>query len=213
MDKKHCPLCGNSQYSHYHRDKRRQYWQCERCALVFVDWQYWLNPSQEKAEYDLHQNSPEDDAYRLFLNRLVAPLSCDLPSGARGLDFGSGPGPTLFLMFAERGFEVSNYDIFYADNRALLNQSYDFICATEVVEHLFDPQAVFKQLWDCLQPGGVLGMMTKMVVGKAEFSQWHYKNDMTHVCFYSKATFNFLAKKLGADVAFIDKDVIFLRKS
>ena len=62
-----------------------------------------------------------------------------LPSGAKGLDFGSGPGPALACMLRESGYEVALYDSFYEPDEAVLNDRYDFICATEVVEHLSRP--------------------------------------------------------------------------
>ena len=54
--------------------------------------------------------------------------------------------------------------------------------------------------------------MTKLVIDQNTFAQWHYKNDPTHVRFYSKETFEFLAKYLKASVDFIGEDVIILQK-
>ena len=71
----HCPLCRSDQFFVFHRDRRREYLRCQRCALVFVPPQYFLRPEQEKAEYDLHQNELDDPGYRGFLTRLAEPLA------------------------------------------------------------------------------------------------------------------------------------------
>lgn len=207
-----CPLCRAQDITFYHRDNKREYLQCQRCSLVYVAENDRLNLAAEKAEYDLHDNDPNDEGYRRFLSRLVTPLQQRLEPNAKGLDFGCGPGPTLSVMMEEAGWPIQLYDIFYYDDRSYLQKKYDFITATEVIEHVFDPYELVKRLWELLEPGGYLALMTKLLKNKEAFSQWHYKNDQTHVCFYSKSTFQTITEKLGAELEFIDDDVIFLKK-
>jgi hypothetical protein len=54
--------------------------------------------------------------------------------------------------------------------------------------------------------------MTKRVIDQAAFARWHYKNDQTHVCFFSEASFNWLAECWGTTATFVDKDVALLQK-
>ena len=84
--------------------------------------------------------------------------------------------------------------------------------ATEVVEHLHDPQTELERLRHCLAAGGHLGIMTKLVLDRSAFAGWHYKHDLTHVCFFSQPTFRWLAHKWDASLTFIGKDVILLQK-
>jgi hypothetical protein len=180
--------------------------------LVFVPpWQH-LPQEQEKAHYDLHQNSPEDHRYRQFLSRLANPLMAGLKLGSQGLDFGSGPGPTLSVMLEEAGFSTDIFDIFYANDASVLRSEYDFITATEVVEHLSQPGQVLESLWSSIRPGGYLGLMTKLVVSKEAFSHWHYKNDQTHICFFSRQTFNYCCQVWGVEAEYPANDVILIRK-
>ena len=207
-----CPLCDHPQSHAYHSDKVRDYFQCDRCALVFADPASRLDAAAEKAIYDLHQNDPDDLGYRKFLSRLTTPLCARLTTGSEGLDFGCGPGPTLGLMLSEAGMTVSNYDPFYADTPALLQRRYHFVTATEVIEHCHRPAREWPLLLQLLQPGGTLALMTKLVIDADAFSRWHYKNDRTHVSFFSRATFDFLAQRDGLNVEFIGNDVIMMQK-
>ena len=207
-----CPLCGENAVEPYTADRLRTYWICSRCRLVFVPEKYHVSDAQEKARYDEHNNDPDDPGYRKFLSRLADPLCQKLPSGASGLDFGCGPGPALAAMLREQGFETAVYDKFYAADGRVLEKTYDFITATEVLEHLCQPGKDLNRLWQILRPGGIFGIMTKLVKDKAAFDNWHYKRDTTHVCFFSAETLLWLGDFLRAQVEFINSDVVLLYK-
>ncbi|KPJ96519.1 MAG: hypothetical protein AMJ53_00590 [Gammaproteobacteria bacterium SG8_11] len=207
-----CPLCADKRTQPYHTDQRRDYRQCCNCRLVFVPKEQHLNDAQEKAEYDLHQNHIEDPGYRAFLSRLFLPMTAKLPPPAEGLDFGCGPGPALARMFEEDGYKMQVYDKFYANNTGVLARQYDFISCTEVVEHLSQPGETLDSLFALIKPGGWLGVMTKLVIEKTAFARWHYKNDLTHINFFSRETFEYLANHWGCGLEFVGKDVILMQK-
>jgi len=212
-----CTLCGDCT-EHYSQDKRRDYFECQSCSLVQVPKEQRLSLIEEKVEYDKHENNADDLGYRRFLFRMLDPMLEALTGRDKanllGLDFGSGPEPVLQRMFFERGVKQHIYDIFYAPDTSPLdvNSHYDFITTTEVVEHLHAPGFELERLWSLLTAGGVLGVMTKRVTSLEAFQQWHYKNDPTHVCFFSIATFEYLAQKWGAELSVISNDVVFLKK-
>jgi SAM-dependent methyltransferase len=206
-----CPLC-SSAAKQYHQDRRRTYYQCQTCRLVFVLPEAFLSVAEEKAVYDLHQNGPDDVGYRKFLSRMSMPLHKRLSTGDCGLDFGSGPGPTLSVLFEELGYPMAIYDPFYAPDRSVLADEYDFVTATEVVEHLRRPHASLERMWRCVKPGGYLGLMSKLVIDRAAFANWHYKNDATHICFFSRETFGWLAREWGTAPLFVGKEVTLFRK-
>ena len=207
-----CPLCTAEEVVEYHRDQRRAYLQCCVCRLVFVPERFHLSNDQEKVEYDLHENDPQDGGYRSFLNRLAEPLLEKLQPGSQGLDFGSGPGPCLSLMLEEQGHSVALYDLYYANHPELLESQYDFITATEVVEHLAKPLFELDRLWGMLKPGGQLAIMTKLVASPEKFANWHYKSDPTHISFFSVATFDYLGQLWGSAPQFIGADVIIFQR-
>lgn len=208
-----CPLCLNHQTLHFHTDQKRDYLQCQVCDLVFVPKHQLLSAAEEQSQYDLHQNSPDDEGYRQFLNRLLLPLVEYLPLSAKGLDFGCGPGPAVSVIMAEQGYEVANYDPFYANQPELLTKQYDFITSTEVFEHLHQPSEVIPLLVNMLKPKGILGIMTKRWIDKDAFTRWHYKNDPTHVCFYSDQTFQWIADQWDLGLKIISADTVLLFKS
>ncbi|QIZ78945.1 class I SAM-dependent methyltransferase [Ferrimonas lipolytica] len=208
-----CPLCQHIDPQHYHQDKRRHYFQCPQCKLVFADPAALLPASAEKQIYDQHQNNPDDLGYRKFLNRLAAPLLLRLPLQQQGLDFGCGPGPTLSLMLADAGHEMALYDPYFVPDRSPLKQQYDFVTCTEAIEHFYQPRREWHLLLNLIRPGGYLGIMTKLVRNKDAFAQWHYKNDPTHVSFFSEATFRYLAKQHNLRLEILGNDIILLQKS
>ena len=209
-----CPLCKSNKNRAYSKDKKRSFFKCLECELVFVPKEFFISEEAEKAEYDLHQNSPDDKHYRKFLSKIFDPLQKLLKKRSNGLDFGSGPGPTLSLMLTEIGHNMNIYDHFYANEQSVLEKQYDFITATEVIEHLHNPQQILDKLWSCLKKDGLLGIMTKNIPANQEdFSNWGYKRDLTHLCFYSPATFKWITAHWHYNIAYIAKDVIIFRKS
>ena len=209
-----CTLCLNSiALEHYAEDKKRCYFQCLNCELVSVSDQYILTAEEEKAQYDLHQNDPKDEGYQRFLSRAFEPLVSRISKDAKGLDFGCGSGPTISVMAEALGIEVNNYDLYYYRDAELLNKKYDFVTMTEVIEHVNDGKRLLEQLDQLLKPKSILVIMTKRVIDKEYFNQWHYKNDPTHIRFYSMKTFQWIAEYFNWQLEIIDKDVVFFTKT
>lgn len=207
-----CPLCTGKDIQHYAQDKKRDYWQCQNCDLVFVAKEQQLDHEAEKAVYEQHENNPQDIGYRKFLSRMSQPVLERVAPASQGLDFGCGPGPTLSLMFEEAGHSMAVYDPYFANNPDVLSKKYDFITSTEVFEHLSSPKKVLEQLLTILKPGGWLGLMTKRVIDQEAFSRWHYKNDPTHITFFSDRAFHWIAWHYGLTLDIVDQDVVLLQK-
>lgn len=208
-----CPLCQYSQIQPFSSDKRRAYFQCLQCFLVFADRSTLLTAEQEKAQYDLHQNQLDDPGYRQFLSRLSLPLLSILtPDQKTGLDFGCGPGPLLAKMLTEAGKQMQIWDPFYAPEPQVLKQHYDFVSCTEAIEHFIHPAQEWRLWLDLLRPEGVLAVMTKRYTDHSSFSNWHYKNDPTHISFFHQRTFEFLAQRDQLELEFPADDVVLFKK-
>ncbi|WP_301898841.1 class I SAM-dependent methyltransferase [Pseudidiomarina terrestris] len=212
-----CGLCGAAQHELFYCQRRgllsgREFWRCRSCQLIQVAPAQRLSPSEEKAIYDLHENDPDDPGYRRFLARCLTPLQPRLQPGAKGLDFGCGPGPALASMLNSAGFPCTTYDIYYAPYPERLRKTYDFITCTEVIEHLAEPAVILAQLSACLRPGGLLALMTKRWHNLEQFKGWSYRNDPTHISFFHADSFRWLAAHWQLEIEYDQQDVVLLRK-
>lgn len=158
----------------------------EAAEQIEHDWHEQVSPSSpasierfyDRAEVHLHELTSwhtlaEDDsplAYVVALRFAQAHHCHDY------LDFGSGVG-SAGILFARAGFSVCLADIsstlldfsrWRLDARGLVVQhldlkgerlpteTFDFVTAMDVFEHLVDPVAAVDELWRTLRPGGLL---------------------------------------------------------
>lgn len=206
-----CPLCGAEHVEPFADAYGRRYLECGECRLIHLDPHLRLDPAEELAHYRTHQNDPSDAGYRAFLGRLAQPLACRLPRGAEGLDYGSGPGPTLSLMMEEMGFRTAVYDPYFAPGTQALDHEYDFVTCSEAVEHFSRPGAEFGRLARLLRPGGWLGVMTTIFRDETTFGRWYYARDPTHVAFYRDETMDWLARRYSWALERPDPNVALFR--
>ncbi len=209
-----CPLCDSLDTGFFRRDRTRDYHLCPVCDLVFVPPEQLPNPEEEKARYETHNNSPDDEGYRAFLSRFAVPFCRHLGEFPQeGLDFGCGPGPALHLLLETAGHRMTLYDPFFAPDLDALERTYDFITCTESIEHFHDPGREWRRWMHLLRPGGHLGIMTRFRPGPEEFMQWRYREDFTHIRFFSRRTFEYLAVNWNMSCTFVDWDICILQKN
>ncbi len=207
-----CPLCNAEEANKIHTDAHREYFKCSTCDLIFVPKEFHLSADDEKKRYDLHENNPDNTGYVQFLKQFIDPMMERISREDQGLDFGSGPNPVLADLFKKEGYSMDTYDVFFAKDESVFLKAYNFITATEVLEHLHQPLEEIEKLWSVLKSEGTLGIMTKFFADDQDFSKWRYKDDLTHVCFFSIKTFEWLASRLGAELEMIKKNIVFLKK-
>lgn len=191
-----CPLCDTPDAAHHYADAGREYRRCDTCALVFLRPDQRPDASAESARYRLHENELDDPGYLQHLRQLADPMSARLRAGARGLDFGCGPSLALAEIFRARGFPTLSYDPLFHPESSVLEEAYDFITCSEVLEHVHAPAQLFARLDRLLRPGGVLGVMTRLT-DDVTFGTWWYRRDVTHVCFYAAATMDWIGRQHG----------------
>jgi SAM-dependent methyltransferase len=172
-----------------------------------------MSLTDQKAIYDQHHNDPSDPGYLQFLSRFTDALIPHLSAHAYGLDYGCGPGPALGRLLATSQRHLALYDPIYYPNPETLTAKYDFVTATEVVEHFSDTGEEMTRIWSLVKPGGWLGIMTKRVSNPEAFKTWHYIRDPTHLSFFSEKTFTWLAKYWQASLTLPAADVALLQKT
>ena len=62
-----------------------------------------------------------------------------------------------------------------------------------------------------LNKDGTLGVMTAFRPPKEQFSSWYYKNDLTHVRFFTPKTFEYIADILNMQIVYIDDGVVIFK--
>jgi len=193
-----CPLC-TSEADWFFTDEKTQarHFHCGRCDLRFLDPSQRLVPGEEIERYRLHKNDVGAVDYQKFVSPLVDWIKDLWPPGSAGLDFGCGTAPILAHMLSQTGREMRTYDVFFAPDRAALEQEYDFVGASEVAEHFYQPAEEFRRLKMLLKPGGHLALMTLLVPENVNYESWHYRRDPTHVVFYSVKTFAWIREQFG----------------
>ncbi|MCB1198667.1 MAG: class I SAM-dependent methyltransferase, partial [Deltaproteobacteria bacterium] len=184
------------------------YYRCQHCEFIFLDPIQRPTPVDEKTKYDLHQNNPEDAGYRSFLSPVVEEVKKKVDQHAQGLDFGSGPGPTVSVMLEEMGIRCCNYDPIYQPDVSVLQETYDFITCTEVIEHCFDPLSEIQRMKDMLKPSGFIVLMTLFFDDPADFEHSHYHRDPTHVGFFNRKVFQWIGKHLDLSCTFPHRNVV-----
>ncbi len=181
------------------------YHYCEACEYIFLDSEYFLSATEEKKVYSLHENSIENSGYVAMFERFLKPV---LPLGTSGrdvLDFGCGPGPVLAQLLEQKGYKSSIYDPCFFPDTKVLQKRYDLIVSTEVFEHLSDPLRVTETIAGLCKPGGTIAVMTRHHDNdRNSFASWYYRNDPTHIGFFTRKTFAVLAKKCGLRLGYCD---------
>ena len=208
----HCPVCRAFAAQAFDTIDGTDYWRCAACEATFVDSEQHLGSDEEYAVYLQHRNDPDDVRYRAFLSKLADPILTKLQPGSRVLDYGCGPGPALAAMLSEAEHDVRVYDPFFRPDQDALIQSYDAITCTEVAEHFHAPAEEFDRLDALLRPGGWLAVMTSFQTEDADFADWHYRKDPTHVVFYREATFQMIAAQRSWHCEIPVKDVALMHK-
>ncbi|MBG08366.1 MAG: hypothetical protein CME68_06380 [Halobacteriovoraceae bacterium] len=209
-----CPLCRSPESSLVLKNKKREFYLCSQCSLTFVPSSFHLSKIEEKDRYTKHNNSSDDPIYKEFLMTLTTPLLKKAVSGVswKGLDFGSGSSDTLSLIMREEGHEFYSYDPFFKNDTSLLETKYDVITCSEAIEHFSNPKLEWEKLWSLLKPNGTLAVMTQFRSFEKKFSDWWYIRDLTHVSFFSKATFDWLADRDHLKSSRYGNSVIFFEK-
>ncbi len=192
-----CPLCGGGA-DEFFKNSNLLYYRCGACRGIFLSKDSHLSEDEEKKRYLEHNNDVNDPRYRKFAEPVVRYILKNFKPGKhKGLDFGAGAGPVASRMLEEEGFMMPLYDPFFHPEAENLRKKYDFIIASEVIEHFKKPADEFGLLSGILESPGSLVCRTHLYSAGTDFGSWYYKNDPTHVFFYSGETLEYVRKAFG----------------
>lgn len=206
-----CPICQNVACDPYFQNAKHFFLRCPHCITVFRHPENYLTATAEKLRYEKHQNNVEDPGYQRFVAPLVEAVITSFSCNENGLDYGAGKGPVAAKLLEARGYSISLYDPFFHPDIKVLTNTYDFIICCEVIEHFHHPMLEFKRLLSLLKPNGKLFCMTDFLPDELhQFASWHYKNDPTHVVFYSEENSRQIQQRIGFKDVRIDLRLMIL---
>ena len=208
-----CRLCNSDTEEFFKDNLTSSYFLCSNCQGIQIDENSILSSKEEETRYRHHNNDITEDGYRNFLSQLLNPILERISPSSYGLDYGSGPSPSLSVLFNERGIEVEDYDLYFSRKEELLSKSYDFVCCSETAEHFKNPKQEFEQIDQLLKNQGLIALMTlSFNPANTDFGQWFYRKDPTHIFFYQKETINYICKRFNWQLEFESERVFIARK-
>jgi len=97
-----------------------------------------------------------------------------------GLDFGCGPGPAISSMLKAEGISCANYDPIYFP---IPLRSYDFLFATECLEHFHSPLLSLIHINEIVFRKGHIGIMTETYQDLDKFKKL-VLSSRPHTCYF-----------------------------
>ncbi len=205
-----CPLCQASPAQQL--EEAIQFYHCPYCGTVFRHSQCFVSPEKEKERYLLHENDVGNKQYQDFVSPIVTAVCNKFDPPGPGLDFGAGTGPVISEMLRGKGFQMNLWDPFFHNDPAVLEHTYEFMVCCEVIEHFHHPLAEFQLMKKLLRPGGKLFCKTALLPKQTTFADWYYKNDPTHVIFYSEKNLKWIQQHVGFSEVSVEEQLIIFKK-
>ena len=209
-----CPLCQKTQTVLFYEEKRRPFYKCEHCCLVFVPKDFHISFDEEKKRYDQHQNnekSEQFDGYKKWMQDFWAWIK-ETPLRGKICDYGSGPHPILSEFAKVDGLELISYDLHYANQTKADLFDLDLLILSEVVEHFRAPYEEWNELREMVKKSGRICIRTSLWNEGTRWKDWAYARDNTHINFYHQKTMSYLAQSKGLELIRLEKDKIEFRK-
>lgn len=211
-----CHLCNGETEEFLVKNKKFEqlYYRCKNCSFIFLEEKALLKGSEELERYEMHNNSIDDPVYREYFEKFIEYSFEDLDNVENILDYGSGPEPVLASVLKEKGYKVDIYDKYFSPEKIYKDRKYDVVCSTEVIEHIYYPMEVLKELVGSVKKNGHLIIMTNFHKDSwTHFKNWWYIQDPTHTVFYSMKTFKFIEKEFKLKIIKNNgKNIIIFKK-
>lgn len=192
--------------------KERGFYKCTNCDSILLDTKRYLVYDDEKQRYDKHSDNVEDEGYQKFVSPIVDAVLEKYSLNDKGLDYGCGKTAIIETLLQRKQYNIVGYDPIYFPNQEALTATYNYITCCEVVEHFYHPKVEFYKLSQLLQPKGKLYLKTNLYKNTIDFKGWWYKNDPTHVVFYTAKSMEYIKHTFGFNTVEIHNNYIEFSK-
>jgi len=210
-----CKLCNKHVTNISDTRNNWEFLHCMDCGFIFKNPQDYVSSKEELKQYNNHNNTIDSPGYVEMFEKFMEETFLEHIDEIKNvLEFGSGPGPVFSELLKRLGLHVDMYDKYFSPERVYEGKEYDLITSTEVIEHIENPLEIFEFFSAHVKSGGYLALMTQFHTNDAEdFKKWWYKNDPTHICFFTPQSFEILAEICGFRVLKTDlKKSILLQR-
>lgn len=196
----------------------RPFYACNVCGLIFSDCFLSVEAVEKhyKDQYDPDFDWKRESGFVVeWLKKLVDPITL---LSLSILDYGSGGG-FLTKALREMGFKVDCYEPMLHGEfvRENYSNAYDVVILNEVIEHLEDINKTLDIVYNVLADNGLVFLKTLLTDHmindplnfQALFKGWWYKDDPTHISFFSSLTIEYICNDRGrslVDRAFSSTD-------
>jgi Methyltransferase domain len=193
---------------------RVQYFRCEKCGFIQTETPYWLEEAYSSAIASqdvgiMQRNLINCDVTAAVLNLLF-------PNAANGVDFGAGHGVFVRIM-RDRGFNFFWSDLHATNDYARGfecqdGETFDFLTAFEVAEHLVDPVSGMEGLMNLSE--NVFISTCLVPEPTPRLADWWYFVPASgqHVSFYTTESLRLLAARFGRHLLSAGSYHLFTRK-
>jgi hypothetical protein len=165
--------------------------------MIFVPESEHVSVDEEKSRYALHDNTVANKGYVGFLTECADVVFKETSASARILDYGSGRNAVLTGLLRDKGFDCTAYDPLYGIGTNALSKTYDAVVLCEVVEHIRNLKEELVNIRNAAGTSGKIFIRTRLYPSIENFPQWWYRNDITHVNFFSRQSLEVLAAIAG----------------
>ncbi|HTR40267.1 MAG TPA: glycosyltransferase [Pseudomonadales bacterium] len=203
--KANCPVCETAAPAVVLK-KGVTYHRCPGCACVFTP---HIAPEVMATENNGSSARHDQNQDAVRLSRLLAALG---RRTEKLVDFGCGHGETTRFL-QSKGFDAVGID---KDTKVQLgdlgDESVDGIMMVEVIEHLYEPHAIFQQFNRILKIGGSIYVESSFADDK-KLAEWPYLDpSIGHCTVHTLRSMAFVAAKNGFKLNWLSPHVCFFTK-
>jgi 2-polyprenyl-3-methyl-5-hydroxy-6-metoxy-1,4-benzoquinol methylase len=159
----------------------------------------------------MHDNSESNSGYVRFLNAVAETAISYTPENGSILDFGCGKNAVLAGILSKKGVRCDSYDPLFNYSIDFSDKHYDTIILCEVIEHIRNLHEDLSLIQKLTKQDSKVIIRTQRYPSLESFPQWWYRQDSTHLNFFSDKALEYIAALMNrVCVETLYKDIVVL---